>query len=187
VFTKTKIQESSGTMTLKGDDEYAVAAMLKFMYTSDYDSNGRAESSSSPMVFNVEVYQIADKYLVPALKSLAERNCQETFGACWDADDFPDAIAQIYSLPDTSDQGLRAMVVEVVREHSKQLITKPKFCDILKETTEFASDLATCMITESERDLVKNRCTRCTQTFKATPPKRESYYCIYCGGDLARW
>jgi speckle-type POZ protein len=173
-------------VTLKGDDEYAVAAMLKFMYTSNYNSSGRADNSSSPMVFDVEVYQIADKYLVPALKSLAQRNCQETFGTCWDADDFPDAIAQIYSLPDTSDQGLRAMAIEVVREHSKQLISKPRFCDILKETTEFASDLATCMITKVDTKVTKYRCNSCYKTFEAKLLGQSYYYCVYCSNMSIR-
>jgi speckle-type POZ protein len=163
-------------MTLKGDDEYAAAAMLKFMYTSDYDSSGRDENSSSPMVFNVEVYQIANKYLVPALKSLAQRKIQETFSTSWNSDDFPDAIAQVYSQPDTSDQGPRAMVIEVVREHSKELITKPKFCDILKGTTEFASDLVTCMITK----VIKYRCNGCYKTFEAIWQGQGRRYCVYC-------
>jgi speckle-type POZ protein len=172
-------------MALKGDDEYAVAAMLKFMYTSNYDSNGRDENSSSPMVFNVEVYQIADKYLVPALKSLAQRKIQETFSTSWNSDDFPDAIAQVYSQPDTSDQGPRAMVIEVVREHSKQLITKPKFCDILKGTTEFASDLATCMITKvNNPPVIKYHCNGCYNTFEAILQGRLKYYCPNCGGYL---
>jgi speckle-type POZ protein len=171
-------------MTLKGDDEYAVAAMLKFMYTSNYDSSGRDENSSSPMVFNVEVYQIADKYLVPALKSLAQRKIQETFSTSWNSDDFPDAIAQVYSLPDTSDQGLREMVIGVVREHSKQLISKPRFCDILKETTEFASDLATCLITEVGPMVIKYRCSGCYKTFEAILEGQLRHYCAYCGAYL---
>jgi speckle-type POZ protein len=172
-------------MTLKGDNEYAVAAMLKFMYTSNYDSSGRDENSSSPMVFNVEVYQIADKYLVPALKSLAQRKIQKTFSTSWNSDDFPDAIAQIYSLPDTSDQGLREMVIGVVCQHSQQLIVKPRFCDILKETTEFASDLATCMITKVNNPMViKYHCNGCYKTFEAILQGQLRYYCAYCGGYL---
>jgi speckle-type POZ protein len=147
---------------LKGDDANAVKAMLKFMYTSDYDA---ADNSSSPMVFNAIVYRIADKYMVPALKSLAQRKIQELVSTSWDSDDFTDYIAQLYNLPDISDQVLREMVIEVVRKHNQQLVLKPKFCDILNGTAEFASDLAMCMITKGNPSVVTHRCAWCEQTF----------------------
>ncbi|KAF2106549.1 hypothetical protein BDV96DRAFT_590806 [Lophiotrema nucula] len=56
--------------------------MLQFLYTFDYDSSGRAENSSSPMVFNVKVYSIADKYDIPALKSQAKHKFETTVGTC---------------------------------------------------------------------------------------------------------
>jgi speckle-type POZ protein len=167
-------------VTLKGDNVNAVEAMLEFMYTFDYDSSGRAENSSSPMIFNVKVYHIADKYMVPALKSLAQRKFQETIGTCWDMDDFPDAIAQVYGLHDTSDQGLHKMVIDVVRKHREQLILKPRFCDILEGTVGFASDFAKCLIAKGDLGLVKYRCEYCGKTFEAIMSEGNCTYCVSC-------
>jgi speckle-type POZ protein len=48
------------------------------MYTFDYDSSSRGENSNSPIVFNVRVYSIADKYDVQALKKQAKRKFKDT-------------------------------------------------------------------------------------------------------------
>lgn len=49
------------------------------------------------MIFNARVYGIADKYDVPALKSQAKEKFEKVVETCWDMDDFPHAIAEVYS------------------------------------------------------------------------------------------
>lgn len=46
--------------------------MIHFMYGFEYDSSGSDHGRVSPMLFNVNVYQIADKYGVPKLKDRAK-------------------------------------------------------------------------------------------------------------------
>jgi speckle-type POZ protein len=43
--------------------------MLHFMYLFDYNASGSDQAPASPIIFNVKVYSIVDKYDVPMLKS----------------------------------------------------------------------------------------------------------------------
>ena len=52
-----------------------VEAMLHFMYHLDYNTIHGA----STMIFNTQVYGLADKYIIPALKSLALEKVSEGY------------------------------------------------------------------------------------------------------------
>jgi len=120
---------------------FAVEAMLQFVYTFDYDASGGAEGSASPMVFNVKVYSIADKYDVPALKSKARQKFETAVETCWNMDDFPDAVAEVYKSTLSVDRGLRNVVVNAACKHIGQLLSKQTFRNVLEETAGFASDM----------------------------------------------
>lgn len=176
-------ESADGAVRLEGDDVSAVEAMLQFMYTFDYDASGGAEHSSSPMVFNVRVYSIADKYDVPALKSQAKQKFETTVETCWDMDDFPYAVAQVYNSTPSVDRDLRKVVVDVACKHINELLLKQGFRDVLEETVGFASDIAQ-LLAKSQN---KYRCPKCGRQWEAELPAGGSYYCIYCGGHYSNW
>jgi speckle-type POZ protein len=182
-------QESvSGAIRLEGDDLSAAEAMLRFMYTFDYDASGSAENSFSPMVFNVKVYSIADKYDVPALKSKAEQKFEAAVAVGWDMDDFPDAIAQVYNSTPSVDRGLREIVTETACKHVKELLLKPGFRDVLDETVGFASDIAQLLAeSKNQKQRSKYRCPSCRHNWEAVLPSGGSYHCIYCGFQRSDW
>ena len=62
--------------------------MLNFMYRFDYDAGGIDQALVSPMIFNVKVYSIADKYDVQMLKSQAKEKFKKVVKTCWNMDDF---------------------------------------------------------------------------------------------------
>ena len=93
-----------GAIPLNDDDVSAVEAMLRFLYSFDYDAGGSAADVASPMVFNVKVYSIADKYDIPALKSVASQKFKELVKTCWNMDDFPHAVAEVYGSTPQNDQ-----------------------------------------------------------------------------------
>jgi len=133
---------------LKEDDFRVVEAMLHFMYRFDYDGSGNDQGRVSPMLFNVQVYGIADKYGILALKSVAKEKFDKAVRTCWDMDDFAHVITEIYSstpstdrgLRDTvvdvalTDRGLRDTVVDVAHEHIRALLEKDDFRGVLEET-----------------------------------------------------
>jgi speckle-type POZ protein len=63
--------------------------MLNFMYLFSYDASGSDQARASPMIFNVKVYSIADKYDVVALKSQAKEKFEKAAKSCWSMEDFP--------------------------------------------------------------------------------------------------
>jgi speckle-type POZ protein len=177
-------------MRLEGDDVFAVEAMLQFMYTSDYDASGSAEHSASPMVFNVKVYSIADKYDVPALKSQAKEKFETTAKTCWNMDDFPYAVAEVYNSTTSIDRGLRNVVVDVTCEHINQLLSKQGFCDVLGETVGFAADISQHLAKSSEKSKkreTKYKCPACGKQWEAVLPSSGTFYCIHCANGYSSW
>ena len=191
LLTPNRQESVDGAIRLEGDDVSAVEAMLQFMYTFDYDASSSAENTSSPMVFNVKVYSIADKYDVPALKSQAKQKFKTTVETCWDMDDFPYAVAQVYNSTPSVDRGLRDVVVAVACKHTSQLLSKQGFRDVLEDTVGFASDIAQLLAKSQERcesrSQNKYRCPNCGKQWEAVLPSTGSYYCIYCGRGYPNW
>lgn len=169
-----------------------VEAMLHFMYTFDYDASGSAQNSSSPMVFNVKVYSIADKYDVPALKSQAKQKFETAVETCWDMDDFPDAIAQVYHSTPSTDRGLREVISGAACEHVNELLLKQGFRDVLEETVGFASDIAQLLAKRQKQNQGQSqrqryRCPGCNKQWEAVLSSGTYYYCIHCGGRYSNW
>ncbi|KMU74568.1 hypothetical protein CISG_04275 [Coccidioides immitis RMSCC 3703] len=88
-------------------DPSAVEAMIHFMYGIDYDSSGSGRGRVSPVFFNTQVYALAEEYEVQKLKQLAKEKFATSVRACWDMDDFPPVIVEVYNTTPSADRGLR--------------------------------------------------------------------------------
>jgi len=128
-------------IVLMEDDVYAVEAMLKFMYTFDYDDSGKHQERTSFMIFNAEVYSIADKYSILALKARAKKKFDKAVHNCRDMEDLIHAILEVYSSTPSADRGLRDTVVKVVHENISTLLEKDDFRGVLQDTVGFAADV----------------------------------------------
>ncbi|KUL81280.1 hypothetical protein ZTR_10828, partial [Talaromyces verruculosus] len=136
-------EANENDIALQDDDPCAIQAMIHFMYGFDYDSSGSEHSRASPMLFNVKVYQIADKFVVPQLKQKAKEKFETIVQTCWKMDDFPVAIAEAYTCTPKTDRGLREPLVKISMDHMDELLKKDAFVDVLENTIGFSSDLAT--------------------------------------------
>ena len=134
---------------LKEDSVRAVEAMLHFIYTFDYNSSGNDQEGISPMIFNVEVYSITDKYGILALKLRATEKFGKAVRTYWDMDDFAYAITEVYSSTPSKDRGLRDTVVEVAYKYISTLLEKDDFWGVVEEAVGFAADV-TQLIAQSE-------------------------------------
>jgi hypothetical protein len=175
---------------LKEDDAFVVQAMLSFLYGFDYDASGNDQTVFSPMVFNVKVYTIAEKYDIHALKSQAKEKFEEAVSVCWSLDDFPHAIAEIYSFTPSHDHGLRDFVVETCCKHINELLEKEAFADILEGSASFAADITRLMATQGlvGKSLEKYKCPSCSRKWEAVlPSSGGTYYCIRCGNSRSNW
>ncbi|KAI2707456.1 hypothetical protein CBS147354_9518 [Penicillium roqueforti] len=110
---------NENVIRLEDDDPRALEAMIHFFYGFNYDSSGSDQGRTSPMLFNVKVYQIGDKYGIPKLKAQAKEKFSVAITTCWEMDDFPTAIASAYSTTSSADRGLRDLLVSTSLEHIK--------------------------------------------------------------------
>ncbi|KAJ5915080.1 BTB/POZ protein [Penicillium verhagenii] len=153
--------------------------MIHFMYGFDYDSSGSDFGRVSPMIFNIRLYQVADKYFVPQLKKKAKDKFEQIAKTCWEMDDFPVAIAEAYQRTQKHDRDLRELVVKTSQDHVVELVKNEKFCSVLEEITGFAADLALSL---SKAVKAVNRNTSCASCYKTwTLYESGACYCPYCG------
>ncbi|PYH94880.1 BTB/POZ domain-containing protein [Aspergillus ellipticus CBS 707.79] len=121
------------------------------MYGFEYDSSGSEQGRTSPMLFNIKLYQVGDKYAVPQLKLKAKEKFETIAKTCWQMDDFPTAIADAYKSTPREDRGLRDILVRVSREHLNELLKTEDFQDVLEEAVGFAADLVRDMAAGSHK------------------------------------
>lgn len=133
-LTWTRQEVKENVIRLEDDDPRALEAMIHFMYGFNYDSSGSDLGRISPMLFNVHVYQIGDKYGIPSLKEQAKEKFAAVIKTCWGMDDFLIAIASTYSTTPSADRGLRDLVVSTCLEHINELVKNDDFEQVLRET-----------------------------------------------------
>ena len=151
--------------------------MIHLMYGFDYDSSGSDHSRVSPMLFNVNVYQVADKYGVPNLKERAKEKFEKIIETCWEMDDFPLTITEAYSSTPKTDRGLRDPFIRTALKHIEHLLKTEDFVQVLEETVGFSADIFQYSISQSTNpSLTKYRCSNCgnrlqrARWMRAPPP-----------------
>ncbi|KAL4781808.1 hypothetical protein BJX76DRAFT_349890 [Aspergillus varians] len=110
---------------LEGDDNRFVQTMIEFIYGFDYDTTDHG--NTSPMAVHITAYQIADKYNVPRMKEHIVGKFEKLVKVCWDLDDFPLAIVEVYQTTPMCDRGLRDPIVQVTSRHFSELLEKEGF------------------------------------------------------------
>jgi speckle-type POZ protein len=85
-------ETSERKVEIKDFDPSVVEAMLCFVYSFDY----RNTCGTSSMIFDAQVYQIADKYDIPALKAHSKEKFASAVAAGWNMDDFPLSVSVVY-------------------------------------------------------------------------------------------
>jgi hypothetical protein len=181
---KWEQETQEATIRLVEDDPIAIEAMIHFMYGFDYDSSGGDRGRVSPMLFNVKVYQVGDKYDVPKLKAQARQKFINAIEKCWEMDDFPVAIADTYTTTISTDRGLRDPLVSTVLNHIDVLLTNEDFVQVLRETIGFAADLV-----QSQKHMVelkRYRCPDCSEKW-AVAGSVNVRYCPLCSYNTKKW
>ncbi|KAI9784671.1 MAG: hypothetical protein M1816_000787 [Peltula sp. TS41687] len=183
---------AEGVIDLKDDDVQVVEAMLQFLYATDYDSN----KIVSPMLFNIRVYVLADKYDIEPLKKLAKAKFEKAMWSCWKMDDFPDAVAEVYGSTMPTDRSLRGPVAEVSYENLQQLLKDDGFGATLEQTVGFAADVIRLGAAEQKGQpaqggnsaLKKYLCPDCDRSWEGVlVPSRAEYCCLRCGDARSDW
>ncbi|KAK3356342.1 BTB/POZ protein [Lasiosphaeria hispida] len=174
-------EADSGVITLEEVDDAVVEAMIHFMYYFDYNNT----QVISSMVFNAQVYSLADKYVIPTLKNLAKEKFQAAIKTGWGMDDFPTAVAEVYNSTPEGDRGLRDLVLEISGTNIKTLVQNGGFRNILRETPAFATDIIVSGAVKSGQKTY--RCPNCAENIQVEWSHGGYYYCIHCGNRRSDW
>lgn len=168
------------------DDPGTIEAMIHFMYGFDYDSS---RGGVSPMLFNARVYKIAEKYRIPQLKERAKAKFEDTVRTCWDMDDFPLVVREIYTGTISTDRGLRNVVAETANNHIKSLLRKDDVLSVLEECGGFSADVLQLLARGSgPTSTTKYNCPSCGNRWEGgLLEKNRSYYCLNCGSSRSNW
>ncbi|KAF2085251.1 hypothetical protein K490DRAFT_67899 [Saccharata proteae CBS 121410] len=173
-----------GLIKLVDDDPCVVDAMLHFLYNNDYNGSGNQDGRVSPLLFNTLVYSIADKYDIRSLKQTSLEKFRKAVAVAWELDDFPHAVAEVYSTTPASDRGLRDIVVHFSHRNVDHLMKKQPFVKMVEDTAGFAGDLVKKVL-ESEASIRHYRCPSCEDIWSTSTTFSEgfTYSCMLCGKD----
>lgn len=93
------------------------------------------------MVYDAQVYQIADKYDIPILKEYSKDRFCTAITTGWNMDEYPLAINVVYESTPAEDRGLRDLVVETSLLHLDTLLNRDGFGNVLRTNADFSADL----------------------------------------------
>ncbi|EXK76843.1 hypothetical protein FOQG_18428 [Fusarium oxysporum f. sp. raphani 54005] len=173
-------ESSENVIKLDDVEPSVVEAILWFMYHFDYSNLHGA----STMVFNAQVYSVAEMYGIPALKAHAKNKFRVAINSGWSMDDFPLAITEVYQSTPVADRELRDLAVEVSCQHIDQLLGKEVFCEVLRTIPAFAADLVPFLSGGQEE---KYECPSCDYIIRCEFSEEKSYYCPSCGERRSDW
>ncbi|KUJ17733.1 uncharacterized protein LY89DRAFT_733560 [Mollisia scopiformis] len=106
-----------------------------------------ADALSKGLLAAAEVYVLADKYDVSALKSLACDRYKALSGTYWDSEEFIESLSIVFDgTPDMNERDmLRAAALDTAVAHAKELLDKESF----QELCQYRGDIATAVLIAS--------------------------------------
>lgn len=122
------------------DHPCLIEAMILFLYQTSYDDLV-VKIGLPRVLFNVKLYHLAEKYLIPRLKESMTRELREFLPEHALEDGFSSAVAETYNCGYPDDRTLRDLFVETSSQNLHKLKRKKDFEKMVRETPAFAIDL----------------------------------------------
>lgn len=149
--------------------------VIQYLYYSDYNDDA---TETSPMLLNVRMVALAERYLIPHLTDIAVRKLDHHIrhDNGWATEAFTDAIEEAYSqTPDTTHQ-LHNTLMNATLRHVRTLSDMKAdkhiyFRNTAKRTPSFAAELAFQLANKSEDpEVVICKCPteNCDQVFMSS-------------------
>lgn len=137
IVANQSLQEANASeLDLPEDDPCALEFLIRYLYKHVLDLSPRPESIR-PSAFVIHVYAIADKYMVPKLRSIALKNLTDTCDPAKDADDFIDALKVVDEC--TADDSIWNILLPRAKTHMQALLAKEYFMDTIMEQKTLVS------------------------------------------------
>ncbi|KAM5446404.1 hypothetical protein MaudCBS49596_006663 [Microsporum audouinii] len=128
----------SNEVELKEAEPDAIATIIRFLYGFNYGSSSSGSTRTFPILFDAQIYGLADRYGIPSLKKHVKDKFSKSIRACWDMDDFPLVIEEVYSTP-AAVRDLRDLVAGISYEFRSKLLVKEEFIRVLDSCSCFAA------------------------------------------------
>lgn len=167
------VQEAEkGTLTLE-DDEDAISAMLHYFYHFDYVSDGSLKKGLLPVILDIRVFVIADKYMVYPLRDIAFGNIRTRLASEWDSEAFPTAIKEVYALDPVYEDFLKPEIMSMIASRRELLAGREQykaFHNLMRELNDFAADAAIAVAASGIAGVGKiYKCPSCKGVFSVQP------------------
>jgi hypothetical protein len=121
-LTRCCQEAKEGKINLDNDEPEAVEAMLHYMYHGSYVDPGNAPQDIAPILLDVRMFIIADKYFIKPLKSVTRAKFAQHCADEWKSADFALAIREIYAT-ELSDTSVKDIAIKTIREHTGEFFT----------------------------------------------------------------
>ncbi|KAK3648414.1 hypothetical protein LTR56_007531 [Elasticomyces elasticus] len=120
-------EAKEGVIPLDHDDPSVVEAMLEYMYKLDYHDDHGTDVDGAvvpPIVFNVHILILADKYDILDLAKLAEVKSSTQARDEWKGAAFADAAALVFATDTKLADAMREVVLQVAVLHAEDFDTE---------------------------------------------------------------
>ncbi|PYH93600.1 hypothetical protein BO71DRAFT_410027 [Aspergillus ellipticus CBS 707.79] len=167
-------KESESRVINIHDDPFIVSKLFDFLYRADYDdspddTDGLAVENDSAAnqegissterisqdvlswqwrraQTNVQIYIIADKYMVERLKDISKRKLDSNIGNDWDDCGFLAVISDVYGSQCPPRSDLREIIIRCALRHLSTLKKSRQFDDVRRYYPEFVYELSTALV-----------------------------------------
>jgi hypothetical protein len=115
------------------------------------------------LLFHTDVYAIADRFQVDALKALAEDKFKICAQKSWNDTEFPDAVQAVYSVapPGSNGDSFRSIASSFTAQHAYQLFAKNNdLSSMLEGQAELGRDLAKALSYMARDDAQALQCNK---------------------------
>lgn len=115
------------------------------MYHFDYNEEHNIESGVAPLILDISMIALAEKYLVQPLVALAREKFTARVFTEWDSDAFAQAIGEIYTSENGSVAAMKSVMIDTVQQHAQELFTDDKYASfqhMVKDAGDFLFDFS---------------------------------------------
>lgn len=176
-------------MEIDDFDPGVVKAMLRFMYSFDYPDfwNNLSRPASSRLTHHAQVYEIAVKFGIPALKSRAKSCFEAAISNEWSSTGFLVAIRTVYGTETLlEDRELPDLILKTSRKNLVNLLELEGFCQLLSESPVFTAELFPFLRKKLPPTIRCYECPSCDYIFHGQFTSG-SYYCPKCAYRSPDW
>ncbi|PQE16203.1 btb poz domain-containing protein [Rutstroemia sp. NJR-2017a BVV2] len=146
-------ESSSGSDWKPSPSESSIGWVLKSNFDVKEAASETVNGDLGRLTICTRVFVMAEKYDIPALKTLAKTKFEAAVSSDWNTSALSDSLRLMYDgLPD-SDRLLKDVAIEAAAGHVKELFDRGEFVALCKENGDIAFDVLKASLSPK----VKNR------------------------------